>query len=753
MNKIFIAMSALAITSAMTSCQDGLGTKGDIIEKPEVQIVDGKITPEVLEAFGRVNEAIASPDGTKVAFTITYESIEQNKGNAEIYVMNIDGTNLKRITKTPGSEGNIRWLDGGKLLAFISMDSETKKPQIFTMTPDAREVQKISNVENGVNCFEFAPDGKHVVFASNIKPFNKNEALFEGLPQTTGRVVDDLMYKHWDEWVTEIPHPFVAEYDGQQLLDITDIMAEEPYECPMKPFGGAETFAWSADSKQLVYTSRKKEGMDYAFSTDSNLYLYDLDSRKTESLTEGVTGQGYDTNPKFSPDGTQLAWMSMEEAKYESDQNRLLIMDMKTRQIRNVTAEAGWDYSVEGFSWDPDGKSIVLNAYYQGTMPIFRVALDNPDFKIIAEGVWDYVGVQALAGGKVLAMRHSMSRPNEVCVALNGEVKDITGVNTELISKLKMGEVQKHWVKTTDGKDMCTWVVLPPDFDPNKKYPAILYCQGGPQQAVSQFWSYRWNFQIMASNGYIVICPNRRGLPGFGTEWNKQISKDYPGQNMEDYLAAVDYMAAQPYVDAKHIAAIGASYGGFSVYWLAGHHEGRFAALVAHAGIFNMEAQYLETEEMWFADYDMGGAPWDKNNAVAQRTFDYSPHKDVANWTAPILVTVGELDYRILASQGMMAFNAAKMNGLEAEMLVFPDENHWVLKPQNAILWQRVFFRFLDNYLKPDGKGYNKENVAKPSRAVTPQPSLTNHPAATPEAEEPTQTAQDESTPKAAPTV
>ena len=734
MNKIFIAMSTLALTGAMTACQNGLDTKGDIIEKPDVQIVDGKITPEVLEAFGRVNEAVASPDGTKIAFTIAYESIEQNKGNAEIYVMNIDGTGLTRITKTPGSESNIRWLDGGRLIAFIGQDPETDKPQIYTMTPNAREVQKISNVENGVNCFEFAPDGKHLVFASNIKPFNKNEKIFEGLPETTGRVVDDLMYKHWDEWVTEIPHPFVATYDGEQLLDVTDIMEGEPYECPMKPFGGAETFSWSADSKQLVYTSRKKTGMDYAFSTDSNLYLYNIESKKTESLTEGKTGEGYDTHPVFSPDGTRLAWMSMAEAKFESDQNRLMVMDMKTRQIRNITAEAGWDYSVEGFSWNPDGKSIVLNAYYQGTMPIFRVGLDNPDFKIIAEGLWDYVGVQALANDKVLAMRHNMSRPNEVCMLENGQMKDITAVNAELLSKLKMGEVKKVMVPTSDGKEMCTWVVLPPNFDPNKKYPAILYCQGGPQQAVSQFWSYRWNFQIMASQGYIVICPNRRGLPGFGTEWNKQISKDYPGQNMEDYLAATDYMAAKPYVDEKHMAAIGASYGGFSVYWLAGHHEGRFAALVAHAGIFNMEAQYLETEEMWFADYDMGGKPWDKSNAIAQRTFDYSPHKDVANWTAPILVTVGELDYRILASQGMMAFNAAKMLGLEAEMLVFPDENHWVLKPQNAILWQRVFFRFLDNYLKPEGKGYNNPQQAKPSRAVTPRPAISSVNAQTVEA-------------------
>ncbi|MCM1319036.1 MAG: S9 family peptidase [Muribaculaceae bacterium] len=735
MNKLLTAMSALALTGTFTACQNGLDTKGDIIEKPDVQVVDGMLTPEILEAFGRINEAVASPDGTKVAFTLAYESIEQNKSNAEIYIMNIDGSDMKRLTRTPGSEGNIRWLDGGKLIAFISNDAETNKPQIFTMTPDAKLIQKISNAENGVSCFEFAPDEKHIVYASNIKPFNKNKELFEGLPNTSGRVVDDLMYKHWDEWVTEIPHPFVAEYDGQQLVGDKDILGDEPYECPMKPFGGAESFAWTKDGKQLVYTCRKAVGQDYAFSTNSDLYLYDLASGNTENLTEGI-GEGYDTNPKFSPDGTQLAWMSMEEPMYESDQNRLRVMDFKTRQVRNITAEADWDYSVEGFSWDPDGKSIVLHAYYQGTMPIFRVNLQNPQFNIIAEGVWDYQSVQALAGHKVLALRHSMSRPNEICLVTGDkDVKDISSVNAELLSKLKLGTVEKHWVPTTDGKEMCTWVVLPPDFDPNKKYPAILYCQGGPQQAVSQFWSYRWNFMIMAAHGYIVICPNRRGLPGFGTEWNHQISKDYPGQNMQDYLSAVDYMREKPYVDRDHIGAIGASYGGFSVYWLAGHHEGRFAALIAHAGIFNIEAQYMETEEMWFAQYDMGGAPWDLNNPVAQRTFENSPHKAINNWTAPILITVGELDYRILASQGMMAFNAAKMHGLEAEMLVFPDENHWVIKPQNAILWQRVFFRFLDKYLKPTGEGYNKKQEVKTSTpaAETPEDPETADQAEAPE--------------------
>lgn len=702
MNKTFFTMgtvlaAGILASNIQVSAQDAGEPK--IIEKPTITVPDGKLTPEILEAFGRINEAVASPDGSLIAFTLSYEDIQENRANAEIYTMTSDGKKITRLTRTPGSEGNICWLDGGRKIAYIGKGSDGK-PQIFTMNADGSEQTQVSDVADGVDCFRFSPDGGRVVYASQIKPYNKNEELLKDLPKTTGRVVDDLMYKHWDEWVTSIPHPFVADFNGGKLSGAKDILDGEPYESPMKPFGGAESFAWSADGNKLVYTCRKKTGMDYAFSTDSNLYLYDIATGETKCLTES-TGEGYDTDPVMSPDGKYLAWLSMATAKYESDQKRVMVMDMATGTIRNLTGEAGWDYSGEQLAWAPDSKTIYLNAAYQGTQPIFKVSLKKPKFEIVAEGMWDYVGVQALPKGKVLALRHSMSRPNEICITdAKGNTADITDVNADIFAQLKTAKVEKRLIPTTDGKEMTTWIVYPPEFDPNKKYPALLYCQGGPQQAVSQFWSYRWNMQIMAANGYIVICPNRRGLPGFGTEWNHQISKDYGGQNMKDYFSAVDEMSKEPYIDKDHIGAIGASYGGFSVYWLAGHHQNRFAALVAHAGIFNMEAQYLETEEMWFADYDMGGAPWEKDNAIAQRTFANSPHHFVNDWTAPILVTVGELDYRILASQGMMAFNAAKMHGLEAEMLVFPDENHWILKPQNAILWQRVFFRFLDTYLK-----------------------------------------------------
>lgn len=695
-------MCALMLPLALTSCKGTGGATDKIIEAPTIEslnIENGKVTPEVLAAFGRLSEVTPSPDGKVIAFTISYESIEQNASNAEIYTMNADGTELTRRTTTPKSESNLRWISGGEKLAFIGYDDKTEKTQIFIMNADGSSRECVSNVENGVQCFEISPDGKKIVLSSLISSEEKDPALFEGLPNTSGKVINDLMYKHWDEWVTEIPHPFVGDFDGANVSNLKDIMEGEPYECPMKPHGGAETFSWSPDSKQLVYVSRKFAGKDYAFSTDSDLYLYDLATGKTTCITEG--NDGYDTNPSFSPDGSQIAWLSMKTPKFESDKKRLMVVDAKNPTIaaaKDLTE--AWDYWPEDFTWNPDGKSIIFTGYYQGCKPVFRIDTNTAKIDTLATEQWDYEGAKPLDNQKVIAMRHSMQRPNEICLISGGQVKDITEVNKELLSKLNLGKVQKVLVPTTDGKEMTAWEILPPNFDPNKKYPVLLYCQGGPQQAVSQFFSYRWNFMIMAANDYIVIAPNRRGLPGFGEEWNRQISGDYGGQNMKDYFAAVDYMKEKPYVDPARVGAVGASYGGFSVYWLAGHNDGRFAAFVAHAGIFNVEAQYLETEEMWFADFDLGGAPWDKNNATAQNTYMNSPHKYVDKWTAPILVTIGELDYRILASQGMMAFNAAKMRGLDCQMLVFPDENHWVLKPQNAVLWQRTFFQFLDKHLK-----------------------------------------------------
>ncbi|ROS87805.1 S9 family peptidase [Muribaculaceae bacterium Isolate-039 (Harlan)] len=708
--KNILVMAATALT--LTACAGAGEKEADIIDKPDYKSETGVFDIEALEALGRVSAVQVSPATKKVLFNISYESVEQNRSNADLYVMNPDGSDLQRITRTAGSESNFVWINEGRQIAFTYAVEGV--PQLFVMNADGSTRKQVTKLEKGVEGFLFSPDEKKVMIISPIKFMREAKDLYEDLPDATGRVIDDLMYKHWDQWMTEIPHPFIGDFDGNEVSNLADIMSDEPmYEAPMRPFGGSESFAWAPDSKSIIYVSRKKTGVDYAVSTNSDLYLYSLEDKTTRNLTEGM--MGYDTAPAYSPDGKYVAWLSMEHDGYESDKNRIFLLDTATGEKRDLTAN--WDYTADAIAWNPDSRSLYFLAARDGVCPIFNMALDGT-VSVVAQGECDYAALAPVDEETLITLRHSMLAPNEVCAVKGGEVKQISNVNTELLASLKMPRVERNMVPTTDGKEMLVWAVYPQDFDSTKTYPALLYCQGGPQQAVSQFWSYRWNLALMAANGYIVIAPNRHGLPGFGTEWNAQISGDYPGQNMRDYLAAVDFMKKRPYVDESHIGCTGASYGGFSTYWLAGNHEKRFAAFLAHAGIFNMEAQYLETEEMWFANWDMGdgakngpadtataydyGAFWKKDNAAAQRTFAMSPHRFVDKWDTPIMVTHGEFDYRILSSQGEMAFNAAKLRGIPAEMLIFPDENHWILKPQNAILWQRLFFRWFDKWLKPE---------------------------------------------------
>lgn len=709
-------MTTLAALT-LTAC-GGSKDEEPIVDKPEFTSTDGIFTIDALEALGRVSSPVVSPDRTKVLYTISYESVEQNTSNADLYVADItDPANVShtRLTRTAKSEGNAVWINGGKQIAFIYPDADGKS-QVWVMDADGGNRRQVSEEATAVNGFVISPDEKKIVLIEQVKYARTAQDAYPDLPKANARIIDDMMYKHWDEWVTEIPHPFLADFDGKKVTNAADIMADEPmFESPVKPFGGVESFAWSPDSKSLVYTSRKKKGMEYAISTNTDLYLYNLDTKETRNLTEGM--MGYDTNPVFSPDGSQLAWLSMERDGYESDKNRIMVMDMASGAKNDLTAN--WDYTADHIAWQPSGRGLFFLACRDGVKPVFAIGLDGT-VSVVAQGEYDYDGLAPLTDSSLVTMKHSMLRPNELYIAENGADKQISDVNGEVFAQLTMPTVERRMVPTTDGKQMLTWIVKPQNFDANAKYPALLYCQGGPQQAVSQFWSYRWNLALMAANGYVIIAPNRRGLPGFGTEWNEQISGDYPGQNMRDYLAAVDDVKTEPWIDAARIGAAGASYGGFSVYWLAGNHDHRFACLIAHAGIFNIESQYLETEEMWFANWDMGGGPvnapadsktnptygafWNKSNPIAQRTFAMSPHRFVDKWDTPILVTHGEYDYRILSSQGEMAFNAARLRGVPAEMVIFPDENHWILKPQNAILWQRVFFRWLDRWLKPEAK-------------------------------------------------
>ena len=694
----------MATSLLVASCNAGTGkdaeasAAGPVIGKSDIKIENGRMTPEALWAFGRIGGMSVSPDGKKVAYTVSYYSVAENKGNSEVYVMNADGSENRRITETPFSESNVAWIKGGSKIAFLC--AEGGSSQLWEMNPDGTGRKRLSNYEKDIEGFAFSPDETKVLFISQVKTVKSTAEKYPDLDKTTGRVITDLMYKHWDEWVTTAPHPFVADFDGERVTNPVDIMEGELFESPMKPFGGIEQLAWNTTSDKVAYTSRKKTGKAYSLSTNSDIYVYDLKTKQTVNMTEGI--MGYDTNPTYSPDGKSIAWLSMERDGYESDQNRLMVMDLATGEKRFVSK--AFDSNVDSYCWSADCSKLYFTGVWHGESHVYQIDLANGDqITPLTEGMYDYGSVALLAGDKLIAQRHSMSMADEIYtidLAAGNAVAQLTFENKHLYDQLEMGKVEERWMTTTDGKQMLTWVIYPPHFDPSKKYPTLLFCEGGPQSPVSQFWSYRWNFQIMAANDYIVVAPNRRGLPGFGMEWNEAVSGDYGGQCMRDYFTAIDEMAKEPYVDKDCLGCVGASFGGFSVYWLAGHHDKRFKAFIAHDGIFNMEMQYLETEEMWFANWDMGGAYWEKDNAVARRTFANSPHRFVDKWDTPILCIHGEKDYRILANQGMAAFNAAVLRGVPAELLIYPDENHWVLKPQNAILWQRTFFEWLDKWLK-----------------------------------------------------
>lgn len=681
----------------MLSCNapSGENESSEIIGKANPMIENGIMTPEVLHSFGRIGSVELSPDRSNILYQVTYVSISQNKTNPELFLMKSDGSEKKQLTITSTVESSPQWIDNGKKIVFLG--NETGTPQIWSMNPDGGGMSRISNVEGGIDGFRFSPDGTKVLFIKSVKSVETASDRYPDLHAASGRVVDDLMYKHWDHWVENVPHPFVADVVGNELINIKDLLEGEPYEAPLAPFGGMEQLAWSPDGNTVAYTSRKKTGKEYAESTNSDIYLYDLESEQVRNMTEGM--MGYDINPQFSPDGTMIAWQSMERDGYESDKNRLFVMNLSSGGKIYITED--FDYNCDTFIWGDDNNTIYMVSSVQGTSQIYSVNLTTKDIIPITEGKHNYLSISIGSEG-LIAARQSMSQPTEIYNVdiASGEAVNISEENKHILDQLQMGEVEERWIETTDGKQMLTWVVYPPNFDPTKQYPALLYCQGGPQSSLDQFWSYRWNMQMMAANGYIVVAPNRRGVTGFGMEWLEQISGDYGGQNMRDYLSAIDAVAVEPYVDENRLGATGASYGGFSVYWLAGNHNGRFKAFFAHAGIFNLEAQYLETEEMFFANWDMGGPFWDKTNAVAQKTYATSPHRFVDKWNTPIMISHGEYDYRILASQGMMAFNAAQMRDIPSRMLIYPDENHWIAKPQNGILFQREFFRWFDEWLK-----------------------------------------------------
>ncbi|MDP4277177.1 MAG: alpha/beta fold hydrolase, partial [Bacteroidota bacterium] len=601
--------------------------KTSLIEKQPITVKNGIMTPEVMWGMGRVSGLKVSPDGKRVLYGVQYYSIPLNKGNRDLYVVPVEGGAAKRLTRTPSSETEESWSADGSTIYFLS--SESGSSQLWKMDKNGKKRCRLTNYEGGIDTYAFSPDGTKLLFVSQVQYGKRVKDIYPDLPLSTGKVIDDLMYKHWDEWVETIPHPFVADLTKKGLTNVKDLLEGQPYESPMKPWGGIEQLAWSPDSKSIAYTCRKKKGIDYALSTNSDIYLYIVSTGETKNLTEGM--MGYDQNPVFSPDGKYIAFESMARDGYEADLNRLFIHDLAKGTNRFLSQSLDGD--VSNIRWTPDSRSLFFLSSQEAVIQVYRTDLATGSVKQVTNGQFDIEQI-ALAGNALVALKQSMEHPDDIyrINPADGSMLALTDENKAIFDQLKPINVEKRMIPTTDNKQMLTWVVYPPDFDASKKYPTILYCSGGPQGNIGQFWSYRWNLRLIASQGYIVVAPNRRGASGLGQAWKEQISGDYTGQNMNDYLSAIDEMAKEPFVDKDKLGCVGASYGGYSVYWLAGHHEKRFKCFIAHSGIFNCEAQYLETEELWFENWDMGGPFWEKANAVAQRSFAGSPHKFVDKW-------------------------------------------------------------------------------------------------------------------------
>lgn len=655
-----------------------------------------RMTPELLWKLGRVTGEAVTADGKNVIYGVTNYDLKENKSSRNLFSVPVSGGKAvqltsadggKRVISTDAKSGKITYLQGG---------------QIWIMDATGENKKQISHFEAPLSNLRLSPDGKRVLYSKEVlllKLHSKDR--YPELEKSDVYVYDDLNYRHWDTWEDgKFQHIFVADYVDGTIRNEVDLMANEPFDAPQMPFGGEEDAIWSPDGKSIVYISKKKFGKEYAVSTNTDVYLYSLASKKTVNLSE--TLKGYDTNPEYNRSGSKIAWLSMKEDGYESDKNDLVVYDFKTGKTTNLTKD--WDGTVASFRWDENGSKIYFLASTKGTEQLYEITSiagkpGRSPIRQISTGQHDINTIVGQAGADLIVKKEDMNHAAELYKinSATGKLTQLTEVNTATYDKLAMGKISERHIRTSDNQDMLAWVIYPPDFDPKKKYPTLLYCQGGPQSALSQFYSFRWNFQLMAANGYIIIAPNRRGMPGHGVKWNEAISGDWGGQPMRDYLAAIDDIAKEPYVDKDRLGAVGASYGGYSVFMLAGIHENRFKSFIAHDGLFDLRSWYGTTEELWFANKDVGGPYWGNNPPVSYKKS--SPIEFVDKWNTPIMIVQGGIDYRVPVEQGLEAFQAAQLKGIKSRLVYLPNENHWVIGAQNAQVWQREFFNWLKETL------------------------------------------------------
>ena len=699
-----MAIAAMALASCTNQKPATLDIDNSLT--PE-EIAEARLTPPVMWKMGRLGAASLSPDGTTSLYAITRYNMAENKGLTQIYVRDMASGEEKALTDNTSSNSDPQWSADGSKIYFTS--NRSGSTQLWSMNPDGNGAKQITDIEGGIEGYGVATAGDKLFYVKKVQVKDvKSSDVHKDMDKSKARIYDDLMSRHWDYWDEgSYSHIFIADLTANGLANDKDILgAEAAWDAPLAPYFDTAEIAWSNNGKMLAYTCKPLTGAEYALSTDSDIFIYNTEDGSTLNINKIKTNKGmrimeyvgYDRYPVWSPDDSKLAFCSMATPGYESDKDRLFVYDLASQEHTYLTPD--FDHSAQNVIWKDNSTLYFLSAIF-GTQQVCKVGVENTNVEVITKGDHD-IATMSIAGDKCIATLMTINTDKELYEVnlADGALSQLTNINSHVYDNVKMGEVQKRWVKTTDGKEMLTWVILPPDFDPAKKYPTLLYCEGGPQSVVSQGWSYRWNFQLMAAQGYVVVAPNRRGCPSFGSEWREQISGDYAGQNIQDYLAAIDEVAKEPWCDTDHLGCIGASYGGYSVYYLAGNHDNRFKAFISHCGIFNFESMYGETEELFFVTHDYGGNYWDKSNAIAQRSYAYSPHKFVQNWNTPILIITGEYDFRIPFTQSLQAFTAARLMGVDARLVEFENEAHQVFKPQNSIVWNREFFGWLDKYLK-----------------------------------------------------